>query len=97
MKIYKYQGKAPLNEPIVLDMPLGRIIHAVAEPLTSGRQSITLWVRVADRPIVTQRTFITVGTGAQIANGLVHVLTYPDGVFWWHLFEVEPGVSAASP
>ena len=92
MKIYRYEGKSPLDQPVVILMTDGNIVHAEVGPL-AGRareQRVTVWAEVAESPpsLLVQRTFQVYGTGHSFGYRSAHVLTWREGGYVWHLREL---------
>jgi len=84
--IYKY----PIPSPdAMVALPIGaEVLHVAVQ----GTQ-LCLWARVFPENKSVQRRFVTLGTGHTIPDEeghLVHLTTFLDGPFVWHVFEVKP-------
>lgn len=78
--IWKY----PIGESFTLSMPTGaRVVHAERQG-----QTLCLWAEVETTAAPAERTFEVVGTGHPIPAGAVHVHTWQDPPYVWHLYEV---------
>ena len=85
--------KFPLTMPddadlCIMEMSAGPIIHAGTDPMGQP----CLWALTdVDKPYV-ERTFLLRGTGMVVPDDAVHLLSWVNGAFVWHLFEigVEP-------
>ena len=81
-RVYKYPIQ--LSDMVELSMPAGARVLLVAAQHGVG----TMWAEVDDLALYEVRRFRIFGTGHAIPDdSLIHVGSFLDGDFVWHLFE----------
>ncbi len=79
MKVYKYKTATDGT----VDLPEGaKVIHAEL----FGHE-ITLWCIIDPSERNETRKFVIVGTGQEIPNDLIHIQSFIQPPFVWHIFE----------
>ncbi len=74
-----------ITDATAIDMPIGAEILLVE----CQNQQPCIWAKVDNKAKTEKRMFVITGTGHEVPGHCKHVASFQQGMFVWHLWEID--------